>query len=87
MSATPEELRVMLADVLASIAPEADFDSLDPTKPYREQLDLDSMDFLNLLDRIELRTGVNIPEADYRKVLTLDGLIAYLRERGGASAG
>lgn len=87
MSATPEELRVMLADVLAGIAPEADFDSLEPNKPYREQLDLDSMDFLSLLDAIETRTGVNIPEADYRKVLTLDGLIAYLQERGGASAG
>lgn len=82
MSASPEELRVMLADVLGSIAPEADFDSVDPKRPFREQLDLDSMDFLALLEGVHARTGVNIPESDYRKVLTVDGLIAYLRERG-----
>lgn len=72
-----------VAAALATVAPEADLSVVDPRSPLREQLDLDSMDFLRLLQALEQRTGVTVPEADYRKVATLEGLEAYLDARVG----
>ena len=48
----------------------------------RDQVDLDSMDFLNLLVGVHQRTGIEIPEADYPKLATLDQLVAYLAAKG-----
>jgi acyl carrier protein len=63
---------------LAGIAPEADLDDLGPDDDLREALDLDSMDLLRLLDDLEMRTGVTIPERDYPRLQTLRGLVAEL---------
>ncbi len=63
---------------LAVIAPEADFDSLPPDADLRDELDLDSMDFLNFVIGIHDRTGVEVPERDYPKLLTLDACVHYL---------
>lgn len=67
-----------LREELARIAPEIDFEMLDPTADLREQADLDSMDFLNLLTALHQRLGVDIPDADARRLATIDGAIAYL---------
>lgn len=67
-----------IADALHGIAPEADLDEIDSAGPLQEELDLDSMDFLNLVVAIDERTGVEIPEKDYPKVASLDGFVAYL---------
>lgn len=69
--------------VLRDIAPEADLTRVDRAEVLREELDLDSMDLLTLYTRLNERTGVSIPEADYPKVTTLDGLIGYLVAHGG----
>jgi len=76
---TAAEARQMIVDTLSAIAPEADFVHLPGTALLREELDLDSMDFLNFIAALHQRTGVDIPEADYPKLFTLDGAVAYLR--------
>jgi len=64
--------------LILDIAPEADLHNLDPNEDLREELDLDSMDFINLLDSIATKTGVNVPESDYSKVNSLALLTNYL---------
>jgi acyl carrier protein len=71
----------VIRDSLAEIAPEVDFDQLAPDVELRDQVDLDSMDFLNLTQAIADATGVEIPERDYPRVATLSGLLAYLDAR------
>lgn len=81
MTSTLAELRQAVVDSVQAIAPEADFAALDPKRPMREELDIDSFDFLNVLIELHRRTGVEIPEADYGKVITLEALLAYLAAR------
>ena len=80
---TQQEIRALLLDVLAAIAPEADLAGLDPRADLREQIDLDSMDLLNLAVGVHERTGVEIPEVDYPRLATLDSCVAYLASRLG----
>ena len=72
-------IRAIMREVLANIAPEADLDGVAGDADLRETLDLDSMDFLNFMSGLHERTGIDIPEADYPKLFTLDGVVAYLR--------
>jgi len=78
------ELRAAIFSALAEVAPEADPGTLRDELPLRDQLDLDSMDFLNLLIGVHQRTGVEIPEADYGELASLEQLVAYLeaKQRG-----
>lgn len=73
-----DEIRRVVTDCLLEIAPEADLGTLRADRPLRDQLDIDSFDFLNLLVVIHARLGINVPEADYAKVATLDSMTAYL---------
>ena len=73
------EIRTVLQEELANIAPEMDLQTLDPSADLREALDIDSMDFLNFVTAVHHRLGVDIPELDYPKLVTLDGAAAYLR--------
>jgi acyl carrier protein len=77
---TTEELQTMLLRILGELAPEADMSELAADVRIRDQLDLDSMDFLNFLIAVHEETGVDIPEADYPKLRTLNDIIVYLRE-------
>jgi acyl carrier protein len=72
------EAKALIIDVLSGIAPEADFAALPGEGRLRDELDLDSMDFLNFVAALHERTKIDIPEADYPKLFTLDGTIAYL---------
>ncbi len=75
---TSETLRDTVLDALSDVAPELERDKIDPRADLRNQLDLDSMDFLNFVVGLHKALGVDIPEADYRKIATLDGCVAYL---------
>lgn len=75
------EIRATVLRVLGDVAPEADLTTLSGDVPFREQLDLDSMDLLNVAVGLHAALGVEIPEADYHKVATLDGCVAYLESR------
>lgn len=74
-----DEIRALAAEVLAGIAPEAELASVGDDEDLREALDLDSMDFLNFVIALGERTGRRIPEADTRRLFTMNGLLAYLR--------
>jgi acyl carrier protein len=76
-----EEARAAVLAVLGRVAPEADLGSLAPSEPLRQQLELDSMDFLNFVIAVHERLGVEIPEADYPRLATLDGAVEYLEGR------
>jgi acyl carrier protein len=75
------ELKQVFVETILEIAPEADFGSLDPNDALREQLDLDSMDFLNVMIGLHEKLGVDIPETDYPRLFTLAGALDYLREK------
>lgn len=76
-----DEIRATVLRVLGVIAPEADLSSVKPDVPFREQLDLDSMDHLNFVVALDAALGVAIPEADYPKLATLDACVDYVSER------
>ena len=81
-SDSTKTLRGTVVELLSNIAPEADAQKLTPNVSLREQLDIDSMDFLNFVVAIHKEFQVEIPESDYPKLSTLDGCVAYLTERG-----
>lgn len=78
------EIRKAVKEELNNIAPEVDLATIDPAGDLREVLDIDSMDFLNFITAIHHRLGVDIPELDYPKLVTLDGAVAYLAARLGS---
>ena len=73
------DIRVILQEELGNIAPEMDLQKLDPAADMREALDIDSMDFLNFIIALHRRLGVDIPELDYPKLMTLSGAVSYLK--------
>ena len=74
-------LRMALLDTLRRIAPEVSPAELQADVPLRDQVDLDSMDWLNFLIALHGALGVDIPESDYAKLVTLDDLLGYLRSK------
>jgi acyl carrier protein len=77
----PAALRQSVFGALRRIAPEVSPEDLDPSRPLRDQVDLDSMDWLNFLVALHDALGVDIPESDYAKLATLDDLLAYVGAR------
>lgn len=76
-----EALRQAVLDALSTVAPELDAATLRPDEPLREQLDLDSFDFLQCIVALDHTLGVSIPEGDYGQLATLDGFVDYLARR------
>jgi acyl carrier protein len=68
----------LLADLLHRIAPEVDLHAVDVDAPLQEEVDLDSMDFLNLVTALHAQTGIDVPERDYPALSSVDGFIDYL---------
>ncbi len=77
------EIRAVALATLKSIAPEVEADELRGDRPLRNQVDLDSMDWLNFLLGLHEKLKVDIPEADYAKLITLDDVVAYLLAKTG----
>jgi acyl carrier protein len=78
---TSDEIRGKVVEVLGQVVPELDPSELRADAALRDQLDIDSMDFLNFAIGLHKAFGVEIPEADYRQLATLDGCVAYLAAR------
>lgn len=72
------DIRKVVQEELNNIAPEIDMATVDPAVDLREAIDIDSMDFLTFITAIHHRLGIDIPEIDYPKLVTLDGAVAYL---------
>ncbi len=81
---TADEIKSTVLRLLGDIAPEADLTSLKPDVSFRDQLDIDSMDFLNFVIALHEALHVEIPEADYPKLATLQGCIDYLTAQSQA---
>jgi acyl carrier protein len=73
-----DQIRERVIQVLQRIAPEADLATLDPQVEFRDQLDIDSYDFLTFVIGLHEALDVDIPEANYQDVATLDGAVGYL---------
>jgi len=83
---TKEKIRESVLRALGQIAPEADLARIKPNLRIRDQLDIDSMDMLNFIIAIHKELKIDIPEADYPKLLTLDDCTEYLASRQGPEA-
>jgi acyl carrier protein len=75
---SPDEIRNLAIEALSDIAPDTDPATLRGDEDIREALDIDSMDFLNFVTALHKKTGVAIPEEDYPRLFTLDGVANYL---------
>ena len=75
---TPPEIRDVILDILSDIAPDEDLSQLDDAVAFREQLELDSMDFLDIVMELRKRHKVEVPSEDYPKLATLASCVSYL---------
>jgi len=80
-----DDIKAIVLREIGNIAPEIDPAQIDPAINFRQQVDLDSMDILNLMIAINTATGVEIPEADYPKIDTIDKCVAYVASRVSAA--
>jgi acyl carrier protein len=77
-----EDARRAVHSAIGQVAPDVDLAGLDEGSRLRQDLELDSLDFLRLVETIDESTGVDIPERDYNSVATVKALIDYVASRG-----
>ena len=68
----------IVLEIIADIAPDEDLSEVKPDVRLRDQIDLDSMDFLDIVMELRKRHGVEVPEEDYPKLASLDSCVQYL---------
>ena len=78
---TPAQIREEILDILEDISPDEELDSLDDEKPFRDQLELDSMDFLDIVMELRKRHRVQIPEEDYGHLASMNSTVSYLEPK------
>ena len=76
---TREEVRRAVVNILEDIAPDADLSSIKDDVTLREQMDLDSMDFLDIVMELRKRFNIEVPESDYQELVSMDSCIQYLQ--------
>ena len=75
---TPAEIREEIVDILEDIAPDEDLSSIQDEVSFRDQLELDSMDFLDIVMELRKRYRVQIPEEDYPELASMASTCKYL---------
>lgn len=75
---TPEEVKKVVLDIIEDVAPDEDLSNVDSAVSLRDQFDLDSMDFLDIVMELRKRHQVEVPSEDYPQLATLDSCVAYL---------
>jgi acyl carrier protein len=80
---TRDEIRNVTLEVLGQIAPEADLEGLDPAKSFRDQFELDSVDYLNFVLTLQQRLDIQIPEMECPRLSSLNGSVDYLADKIG----
>jgi len=78
---TKQEIKSVLMEIVAEIIPDEDLTNLKDDIPIREQVELDSMDFLDIIMELRKRYGIEVPEDDYTQLATIDSSVAYLEPR------
>ncbi|MGW8320679.1 MAG: acyl carrier protein [Thermodesulfobacteriota bacterium] len=81
-----EEIIKLILDLIHESVPSEDLSDVDPEIPLRDQLELDSVDFLNIIMELQMRYGLEIPEDDFIELTTLNRCVAYLGPKLEASA-
>ena len=80
-SLTPGEIKKTVLRLLGEIAPEADLAVVKPDISFRDQLDIDSIDFLNFVVALHKQFQVDVPESDYPELATIDSSVRYLQRK------
>jgi acyl carrier protein len=80
---TPEEIKKIVLAIIADIAPDEDLSNVKPEVRLRDQLELDSMDFLDIVMELRKKYGIEVPEADYGRLASLDSCAEYLLPKFG----
>ncbi len=75
---TNDEIKDLILEIIEDIDDEAELDTLKPDEPLRDQLDLDSMDFLDIVMELRKRHQLQIPEEDYPNLASLNSCVEYL---------
>jgi len=75
---TKEDIKKVVLDIISEIAPDEDLSNVHPGVRLREQLDLDSMDFLDIVMELRKKHGIEVPEEDYQQLASLDSCADYL---------
>jgi len=75
------QIKEVVLRVLNGIAPEVEIDAIDPRRDLRDQMDIDSVDFLNFVIGLHKDLGIEIPDADIPKLASLNSCIGYLLSR------
>ncbi|MBK6687148.1 MAG: acyl carrier protein [Deltaproteobacteria bacterium] len=83
---TENEVSKLILDIIHDIAPDEDLSDVKPEVRLRDQLDLDSMDFLDIVMELRKRHQIEVPEAEYMELSTLAGCVKYLRPKFEAKA-
>ena len=78
---TRDEIIKLILDLIQETVPDEDLSDVDPDIPLRDQLELDSVDFLNVVMEIQMRYGIEIPEDEFIELTTLNRGVAYLTPR------
>lgn len=78
---TPAEIREEIIDILEDISPDDEMDNLDDDQAFRDQLELDSMDFLDIVMELRKRHRVQIPEEDYGNLASMTSTVTYLEPK------
>lgn len=78
---TRPEIREVIIEILERIAPDEDLSSLEDSKPFREQMELDSMDFLDIVMELRKAYRVQIPEAEYEHLISMHSTVSYLEPK------
>ena len=81
---TEDQVKQIVIDIIAEIAPDEDTTNIKPEIKLREQLDLDSMDFLDIVMELRKQHNIEVPEADYPELASLDSCAAYLTPKFNA---
>jgi acyl carrier protein len=75
----PADIRHVILDILERIAPDEDLSDLNDGVPFREQMELDSMDFLDIVMELRKQYRIQIPEADYEHLISMQSTVNYLQ--------
>jgi len=81
---TKDECKKLVVEIIADIAPDEELGNLKPDVRLRDQLQLDSMDFLDIVMELRKRHGIEVPEADYGQLASLDSCADYLTPKFNA---
>ncbi len=83
---TKDDCKKLVIDIISDIAPDEDLSAIKPEIRLRDQLQLDSMDFLDIVMELRKRHGIEVPEADYGQLASLESCADYLTPKFAAKA-